>query len=118
MNCPNCQSTHLSKNGHRGSKQNYRCQDCGRQFIDTYSPKGYPDAVKEHCLKLYVNGLGFRAIERCTGVNHNTVINWVKALGKVLPDAPESADIPQIAQVDELETFVGSKKTKSGYGQL
>ncbi len=90
MNCPNCQSTHVRKNGHRGTKQNYVYDDCGRQFIDSYSPKGYPDGVKEHCLKLYVNDLDFRAIERCAGVYYNTVINWVKALGELLPDAPES----------------------------
>lgn len=109
MNCPNCQSTHVRENGHRSAKQNHVYLDCSRQFIDSYSPKGYPDAVKEHGLERYVNGLGFRARERCTGVNHNTVINWVKALGEVLPDAPESTEIPQIVQVDELETFVGSK---------
>ncbi len=36
---------------------------------------------------MYVNGLEFRAIERITGVNHNTVINWVKQVGFSLPDA-------------------------------
>jgi hypothetical protein len=29
----------------------------------------------------------------------------------------ESAEIPEIAQVDQLQTFVGSKKTNFGYGQ-
>ncbi len=29
-----------------------------------------------------------------------------------LPDAPESKEIPEIAQLDELQTFVGSKKNK------
>jgi len=61
--------------------------------------------------------MGFRAIERATGVNHNTVINWVKQAGSNLPDAPESSEIPEVAQVDELETFVG-KKTRSGCGRL
>ena len=36
---------------------------------------------------MYVNGIGFRAIERLTGVNHNTVINWVKEVALKLPDA-------------------------------
>jgi hypothetical protein len=27
-----------------------------------------------------------------------------------LSDAPESSEIPEVAQVDELETFVGKKK--------
>ena len=59
---------------------------------------------------MYVNGIGFRAIERLTGVNHNTVINWVKEVAGKLPDAPEHSEIPEVAQVDELETFVSKKK--------
>jgi hypothetical protein len=59
---------------------------------------------------MYVNGIGFRAIERLTGVNHNTVINWVKEVAGKLPDPPEHSEIPEVAQVDELETFVSKKK--------
>ncbi|MGV0101626.1 IS1 transposase [Nostoc sp. DSM 114160] len=59
---------------------------------------------------MYVNGTGFRAIERQTGVNHNTVIQWVKQAADPLPDAPPSIEIPEVTQVDELETFVGKKK--------
>src|SRR3712207_8644695 len=55
----------------------------------SYSPKGYSDEIKERCLSMYVNGNGFRAIERLTGVNHNTVINWVKKAALPLPDAPD-----------------------------
>lgn len=43
-------------------------------------------------------------------VNHNTVINWVRQTGTLLPDAPEYSEIPSVAQVDELQTFVGKKK--------
>ena len=89
----------------------------GVRQVASYSAKGYPDEVKRQCLTLYVNGLGFRAIERCTGVNHNTVSNWVKHSGVNLADAPDSEMIPELAQVDELQTFVGSKKTKSGSRQ-
>ena len=112
MECPHCTSTHVTKNGHRRGKQNYHCQSCGRQFIASYSTKGYTDQVKRHCLTLYVNGMGFRAIERCTGVNHNTVIQWVKQSGEQLADAPSGQMIPELAQIDELQTFVGSKKNK------
>ena len=110
MKCPRCNSNKYSKNGHKHGKQRYICKDCRRQFVETPNRPGYSDEVKEKCLTLYVNGLGFRAIERCTGVNHNTVINWVRQRGERLSDAPDAEEIPQLAQLDELQTFVGEKK--------
>jgi hypothetical protein len=66
---------------------------------------------------MYVNGMGFRGIERSKGVHHTTIINWVKSVGKLLPVADEPETIPEVGELDELETFVGSKKPKSGCGQ-
>jgi transposase-like protein len=118
MECPECQSTHVNKNGHKKGKQNYLCVECGRQFIECYQPhKGYAQEVKHECLKMYVNGMGFRAIERVKGVHHTTIINWVKQVGELLPDAYEPETIPNVGELDELETFIGSKKIKSGCGQ-
>ena len=78
MQCPECQSTHVNKNGQKKGKQNYICVGCGRQFIDCYKPhKGYSEEVKRESLKMYVNGMGFRAIERIKGVHHTSIINWV-----------------------------------------
>jgi transposase-like protein len=119
MQCPECQSTHIRKNGKRRGKQNYICVSCSRQFIDCYTPaQGYSDDIKQQCLRMYVNGMGFRAIERVTGVHHTTVIYWVKQVGAHLPDAYDPQQTPQVGELDELETFVGSKKTKFGCGQL
>lgn len=59
-----------------------------------------------------------RAIERQTGVDHTTIINWVKQIGEQLPDAPPIDKIPSVGELDELETFVGSKKTKFGCGLI
>lgn len=118
MQCPECRSKHIRKNGKNKGKQNYICVDCGRQFITDYNVyKGYSDEFKRECLKLYVNGMGFRAIERIKGVHHTTVITWVKQTGELLPDAYEPETTPQVGELDELETFVGAKKTKSGCGQ-
>lgn len=78
--CPRCQSTQVSRNGHRLGKQNYLCRQCGRQFLEHYtSTIGYAPEMREHCITLHKNGMGFREIERTTGVNHNTVIRWVKS---------------------------------------
>ena len=118
MNCPRCNSKQIRKNGFRRGKQNHFCLDCGRQFVD--NPKkhrGYSDDIKKLCLKMYVNGMGFRAIERVTDVHHTTIINWVKQIGELLPDSYEPDTTPQVGELDELETFVGVKKTKFGSGQ-
>jgi transposase-like protein len=118
MRCPDCGSTHIRKNGKKQGKQNYICADCHRQFIDSYDPpKGYSNDIKRECLEMYVNGMGFRAIERVKHVHHTTVIHWVKQLGEQLSDAPAESTIPEVTELDELETFVGSKKTKSGSGR-
>lgn len=105
------------KTGRNKVNKHHICCDCHRQFIDIYEPKGYSDEIKRECLEMYVNGMGFRAIERVKKVHHTTIINWVKQVGNFLPSAPEYNEIPEVAEFDELETFVGSKKTKFGCGQ-
>jgi insertion element IS1 protein InsB len=71
MQCPDCGSTHIRKNGHRRGKQNHICVTCHRQFLEDYAPLGYDDETKQLCLKMYVNGMGLRGIERVTGVHHH-----------------------------------------------
>ena len=102
MKCPNCQSTQIRKNGHCRGKQNYHCKKCGRRFIQEYTKTGYPSSVRENCLKMYVNGLGFRVIERVTGANHNTVIRRVRASA----NAPSIQEIPEISKIGELQTNI------------
>jgi insertion element IS1 protein InsB len=51
--------------------------------------------------------MGFRASERVTGINHNSVLNRVRQAAAAI--AQENYDIPETAQLDELETFVGQK---------
>lgn len=77
--CPHCQSVAISRNGRRANKQNYVCRNCGRQFLSTYEAHKYSSEIREQCIALHRGGSGFREIERMTGVNHNTVIRWVKA---------------------------------------
>ncbi len=68
INCPKCRNHDIRKNGHRRGKQNYQCKQCGRQFIESYSTTDYSQEVKAKCLEMYLNGRGFRGIERVTKV--------------------------------------------------
>jgi AcrR family transcriptional regulator len=78
MICPHCQSDKIAKNGRHQGKQRYICKVCSRQFVGSYIARGYPPEIRQKCLDLHQQGVSFREIERCTGVSHNTVINWVK----------------------------------------
>ena len=118
MKCPECKSEHVRKNGMRRGKQNHICVDCDRQFVENpKNDRGYSDEIRKMCFKMYLNGMGFRGIERVTGVHHTTIINWVKQVGELLPDAYDPETTPEVGELDELETFIGSKKTKFGSGQ-
>ena len=55
--------------------------------------------------------------ERIKGVHHTSIINWVKQVGELLPDAYEPDTIPLVGELDELETFVGEKKISFGERQ-
>uniref|UniRef100_A0A1D9G0Q4 IS1 transposase n=1 Tax=Moorena producens (strain JHB) TaxID=1454205 RepID=A0A1D9G0Q4_MOOP1 len=52
------------------------------------------------------NGMGFRGIDRVTGVSHTTIISWVKKIGSELPNLSLTEEIPEVTQIDELQTFV------------
>ena len=112
MKCPKCNSEKATKNGRRRGKQCYKCLDCGRQFVESPIERSYPPEVRQLCLKMYLNGMGLRGIERVTEIHHTTVMNWIREAGIKLPNAPEEEEIPEITEIDELQTFVGNKKNK------
>ena len=112
MKCPKCNSTSYRKNGYRRGKQCYQCRVCGRQFVESPVPKSYPLEVKQLCLKMYLNGMGLRGIERVTEIHHTTIMNWIEEAGMELPDTPEEEEIPEITEIDELQTFIGNKNNK------
>jgi transposase len=63
-------------------------------------------------VRLYLEGTNFRRIGRVLGVNHQSVINWVNAYHAALPAAEPPVASPETLEMDELFTFVGSKKRR------
>jgi hypothetical protein len=50
-----------------------------------------------------------RGIRRVTEVHHTTIINLVKKVGAMFPGAYLPETIPEVEELDELETCVGAK---------
>ena len=61
-------------------KQRYKCKGCGCNYTQSTSYR-ISRETRLHCIKLYLEGVGFRGIARLTGVSHVSVQKWVKQLG-------------------------------------
>lgn len=78
--CPSCESQRIVKNGriHNG-KQNYRCRDCGRQFVQDPQTKVIDQAIKDLIDKLLLERLSLAGIARVTGVSELWLQRYVNA---------------------------------------
>ncbi len=110
--CPKCKSAHICKNGIVKQKQRYLCKKC--KYCFTVEHIGKPDRYKRDALILYLEGLGFRSIGRFLKVSHVTVFNWIKKFEKQLDEIRSSDDI-EVVEIDEMHTYIGSKKNFVGY---
>jgi transposase-like protein len=113
--CPYCQRSEkqvkagLNKSG----SQRYRCGNCQRRYTPTPTLRGYPVSLHQAAIQHYVDGMNLRRIGRTLGVDHHTVMNWVKTYTDSLADSPPlPAGVPEVCELDELFTFIGDKKTK------
>lgn len=111
--CPKCQNDNCTKDGIVRGRQRYRCKSCGYRHTVAY--KWYSEDVKRHALALYLEGLGFRSIGRLLNCSHVAVYQWIKQYGeKARLDMP--ATEIDVVEMDEMHSYVGSKKTLVGCG--
>lgn len=68
--------------------------------------------MRQQALRMYLDGMNLRRIGRHLGIHHRTVSLWVKAYAARLPEAPLPEEV-KAAELDELFTFIGHKKTGS-----
>jgi transposase-like protein len=114
ISCPYCQrSTQQVKNGHTpAGSQRYLCRVCRRKYTPEPRPQGYGDDLRRRAVQFYVDGMNLRRIGRTLGVVHQTVANWVAAHAEALPAQPPApSEAVETAELDELFTFIGQKKT-------
>jgi transposase-like protein len=111
--CPHCEATERQTTYGRTARgsQRYKCRECARVYTPDPLPLGYPDEKRE-AVRLYLEGVNFRRIGRILSVNHQPVINWINSYHASLPASALSVTAPQVVELDELFTFVRSKKRR------
>jgi len=114
MKCPKCASeVKQHKVGKLPSgSQRYRCYLCGCKYTPEKKMHSYSAEVRQKAVQMYVDGINLRRIARHLGVNHQSVANWAKTHADGLPAAPVPDNVEN-AEMDELFTFLGDKKTES-----
>ncbi len=96
--------------------QKHRCRGCKLTYTPDPKKNGYPADLRRQAVLMSVEGLNLRRIARLLLVNHQSVANWLKAYHDALQVQHPQTLQPKQAQtvkLDELYTFVGSKKGAS-----
>ena len=85
---------------------------CQIKYTPDPKPWAYDDTKRHKALALYVDGMNLRRIGRFLGIHHRTISLWVKAQTASMPDPPVPEEVEE-AEMDELYTFIGEKKSGS-----
>ena len=110
ITCPACSSLNIKKNGiNKQTKQRYRCNDCGKQFIVKYSYRAYLKYVRELVVPMCLNGSGIRDTARVLRVSATTVMKLIREQAKNLPSEKLANRIADV-ELDEMWSFVEKKK--------
>ena len=111
--CPSCGSQEISRNGQtRHGKQNYKCRDCGRQFVIDPAWKAMTSAQYDLIERLLLERVSLAGIARVLQISEDTVQRYVNAKAAVVPQQVEVSAKPKkrlTVQMDELWSFVDDK---------
>lgn len=117
MDCPKCSSGNYCRDVIVKGRQCYLCRDCSYRYTVVQRSGTSDKATKRKALELYLEGLGFRSIGRLLKFSNVSILNWVRSFGEQL-DEIKSAEPVQLMELDEMHSYIGHKKTITGYGLL
>lgn len=108
MECKNCQGLCVKK-GCQNRRQKYYCKICKLYQQKTYTYRLCTKADEETIVKLNNIGVGISGIASFTGLSKSNVVNKIKEISRKVIQ-PVLSETRQKYEVDEMHTFIGSKK--------
>jgi IS1 family transposase/transposase-like protein len=116
MNCPNCNSENIVKNGSNSSeKQKFMCKDCKRQFVENPENIVVFQETKNLIDNLLLEKIPLAGIARVTKVSERWLQYYVNDKYENVPreiKVTEKEKGRLTIQCDEMWSFVESKKNK------
>jgi len=114
--CPSCGSDDIMKNGTtRRGKQNYKCRDCGRQFVENPQWKPIDPDRKAMIDRLLLEKLPLAGIARVMEVSEDWLQGYVNACYAAVSQQVQVKPKTQgqlAVQMDELWSRVDDKGNK------
>lgn len=89
--CPICASAQTVKNGriHNG-KQRFKCQECGRQFVEQPTKKAISQATRELIDRLLLERISLAGIARAVQISEQWLQTYVN---KKYAEVPRSVQV-------------------------
>lgn len=111
--CPTCGSDDTMKNGTtRRGKQNYKCRDCGRQFVEDPKWKPIDPDTKAIIDRLLLEKIPLAGIARVLQLSPDWLQQYVNAFYNAVPQRVQVQPKTKgrlALQMDELWSFVTAK---------
>lgn len=86
MNCPDCESHKIIKNGSLANgNPKHQCKSCGRQFVQNPKKSRISEDTKALIDKLLLERLALSAIARVRGVSEQWLQNYVNKKYEAIP---------------------------------
>lgn len=117
MTCHNCQTACRKFGKHRNGLQRFRCDQCRKTFTEDHATPldtmRLPMDKAAQVLRLMVEGMSVRSIERIAGVHRDTILRLLllsaEKITTKLRHTFENLEIARI-QVDEIHCFVQKRE--------
>ncbi len=117
MNCPRCNGTNYVKDGIVQGRQRYKCKDCNYRYTVTRKSDVKTEETRRLALDMYLEGIGFRTIGKVLKISYGTAYAWVKTWESKVKLPRREKPITEV-NLDEMHTYVRSKKKDVGHGLL
>ncbi len=121
LSCPTCGSHASVKNGQtRHGKQNYQCNDCGRQFVKNPQWRRIREETKVLIDRLLLEKIPLASIARVLKISEPWLQNYMNGKYDAVPRQVAVQSKPKgrlTVQMDELWSFM-IRATNNGCGLL
>ena len=85
----------------------FQCKECGKVFVIGDNREKYSYDKKLKVIRMYLEGVGIRSIERLEHISTPLILKWIKGVSKIIKNKLINTEVPdkleniEILEIDE-----------------